>query len=142
MEHTYYYYSNYDIDKYIYYYSHSLYIFYNGLNKKEAKPKILPKWYWTEVTKIRKSKSNNFKSDLSPLYTIKKMMHSLKLKFSLQQQQQPPPQNNNNGVHEGNFMFMKDSKWNKGTAQHLIVPTLIYYLLLKRRDPALKNWRQ
>lgn len=43
---------------------------------------------WTEVTKIRKSKSNiNFKSDLSPLYTIKKMMHSLKLKFSLQQQQ-------------------------------------------------------
>jgi len=48
------------------------------------------------VTKIRKSKSNNFKSDLSPLYTIKKMMHSLKLKFSLQQQ--PPPQN---GVHDG-----------------------------------------
>lgn len=37
MEHTYYYYySNYDIDKYIIIYSHSLlhYIFYNGLKNK------------------------------------------------------------------------------------------------------------
>jgi len=78
MEHTYYYYySNYDIDKYIII-SRTLYIFYNGLNKQkrrsEAKniTKIMMILFWTEVTKIRKSKSNNFKSDLSPLYTIKK----------------------------------------------------------------------
>jgi hypothetical protein len=36
MEHTYYYYySNYDIDKYYIIISRTLYIFYNGLNKQK-----------------------------------------------------------------------------------------------------------
>jgi len=63
------------------------------------------------VTKIRKSKSNNFKSDLSPLYTIKKMMHSLKLNNSLYNNNKNcllsrlinnnNCHHHNNGVHEG-----------------------------------------
>jgi hypothetical protein len=65
------------------------------------------------VTKIRKSKSNNFKSDLSPLYTIKKMMHSLKLNNSLYNNNNNKNcllsrlinnnncHHHNNGVHEG-----------------------------------------
>jgi hypothetical protein len=72
------------------------------------------------VTKIRKSKSNNFKSDLSPLYTIKKMMHSLKLNNSLYNNNNKNcllsrliNNNNchhhNNGVHEG--FKMEPREW-------------------------------
>jgi len=56
------------------------------------------------VTKVRKSKSNNLKSDLSPLcHYLKKMMHSLKQKIL-----------STTTTTTTIKVFMKDSKWNQG----------------------------
>merc|ERR1712203_1005958 len=84
-----------------------------------------------EVTKIRKSKSNiNFKSDLSPLYTIKKNDALSETKIL---------STTTTTTKIIIMVFMTDSKWNKGITQHLIVPPpLIYYFL--EEISALKNW--